>query len=420
MYKAPRGTADILPQDQPYWRHIERTAGVLCQLYGYERINTPVFEETGLFVRSVGPGSDIVEKEMYTFQDLGGGSLTLRPEGTAPVCRAYLEHGLHNRPQPVRLYYLAAIFRYERPQAGRYRQHQQFGFEAIGDGHPVLDAEVISMAWQLYRRLGLKGLRLHLNSIGCKLCRPGFQQRLRDHFSGNVERLCPDCRSRLARNALRLLDCKQPSCQALAEAAPRSLEHVCPQCALHFEQLQKYLALLELPYELDHRLVRGLDYYTRTVFEIQPEVEGSQNTLGGGGRYDDLIEELGGRPTPAVGFATGIERIVLNLRHQQVSVPELPHPRVWLAHQGEAAREEALKLAQRLRLAGIAAIEAPADKSLKAQLRQASAMGAEQVVILGEAELASGTVTLRDMAKGEQRSITQEELVTLLSPFAIS
>ena len=420
MYKAPRGTADILPQDQPYWRHIERTAGALCQLYGYQRIDTPVFEDTGLFVRSVGAGSDIVEKEMYTFPDLGGGSLTLRPEGTAPVCRAYLEHGLHNQPQPVRLYYLSAIFRYERPQAGRYRQFQQFGFEAIGDGHPALDAESISLSWQFFSRLGLKGLRLHLNSIGCKLCRPGFQQCLRDHYSGNIDRLCPDCRSRLTKNTLRLLDCKQPSCQALAETAPKSLEHLCPQCALHFEQLRKYLDLLELPYELDHRLVRGLDYYTKTVFEIQPEVEGSQNTLGGGGRYDDLIEELGGRPTPAIGFASGIERIILNLKRQQVSIPELPHPRVWLAHQGEAAGETVLKLAQRLRLAGIAAIEAPADKSLKAQLRQASTMGAEQVVIVGESELASGTVTLRDMAKGEQKSMTQEELLTLLSPFAIN
>ena len=419
MYKAPRGTVDILPQDQPYWRYIERTAGTLCQLYGYQRIDTPLFEETGLFVRSVGPGSDIVEKEMYTFQDLSGGSLTLRPEGTAPVCRAYLEHGLHNQPQPVRLFYLSAIFRYERPQAGRYRQFQQFGFEAIGDGHPALDAEAISLSWQLFRRLGLKELHLHLNSIGCKICRPGFQQHLRDHYSGNIDRLCPDCRSRLTKNALRLLDCKQPSCQALAKTAPRSLEHLCPQCALHFEQLRKYLDLLELPYELDHRLVRGLDYYTKTVFEIQPEVEGSQNTLGGGGRYDDLIEELGGRPTPAVGFASGIERIILNLKRQQVPIPELPHPKVWLAHQGETAGEAVLKLAQKLRLAGIATIEAPADKSLKAQLRQASAMGAEQVVILGESELASGTVTLRDMAKGEQKSMTQAELLTLLSPFAI-
>ncbi len=416
MYKAPRGTVDILPEEQPYWRHIQQTAAALCQLYGYEKIDTPVFEDTGLFQRSVGPSSDIVQKEMYTFNDLGGGSLTLRPEGTAPVCRAYLEHGLQNRPQPVRMFYLAAIFRYERPQAGRFRQHHQFGFEAIGDGHPDVDVEVISLAWQLFERLGLKDLKLHVNSIGCKKCRPGYHQALREYYSRteHLDRLCHDCEGRLERNPLRLLDCKQPTCQTIAEAAPRSVAHLCEECAAHFELLKKYLNAAGLPFDINHRLVRGLDYYTRTVFEIQPLIEGGQNTIGGGGRYDDLLEELGGQPAPAVGFATGIERIILNLKRQGVSVPPLPHPEVWLVHQGEGAREAALKLAKTLRLAGIGVIEAPSGKSMKAQLRQASALGAKQVAILGEAELAVGTVMLRDMTKAEQTSVKQDELANTL------
>jgi len=410
LYRAPRGTLDILPEEQAYWRHIEQKVVNVCQLYGYERIDSPVFEDTGLFTRSVGEDTDIVEKQMYTFQDRGGNKITLRPEGTAPVCRAYLEHGLHNLPQPVKLYYFASIFRYERPQAGRYRQHYQFGYEAIGDDDPALDAEVIDMAWQFFWSLNLRHLSLSLNSIGCKKCRPGYLTVLKDYYINYSHEICSDCKTRLKRNPLRLLDCKKPLCQQIANSAPRSVDHLCPQCDEHFNRLKGYLKLLELPFEVNHRLVRGLDYYTRTVFEVQPEAEGAQSTLGGGGRYDDMIEELGGKPTPAIGFAVGIERIILNLKKQNVPIPPLPRPQVFIAFVGNESRDEAIKLASMLRQDGIGVIEAIGSKSLKAQLRQANTLGAHHTVIIGEQEIKSGTVILRDMASAQQKTIPLAQL----------
>ncbi len=414
MYRAPRGTSDILPQEQPYWRYIEQKVADICQLYGYKRIDVPVFEDTGLFARSVGEETDIVQKETYTFEDRGGNRLTLRPEGTAPVCRAYLEHGLHNLPQPVKLYYLASIFRYERPQAGRYRQHYQFGCEAIGDDDPALDAEVIDTAWQFFLSLGLSRLTLQLNSIGCKLCRPRYVGALKDYYRGHLKELCSDCKTRLSRNPLRLLDCKKSSCQEAANSAPRSVDYLCPACDEHFSRLKRYLGLLRLTFVVNHRLVRGLDYYTRTVFEIQPEEEGSQSTLGGGGRYDDLIEELGGKPTPAIGFAVGMERIILNLRKEGTSVPPLPGPQVFIAYLGDEAKEEAVKLASTLRRGGIGVIEALGNKSLKAQLRQANNLAARYAVIIGEQELNQGAVVLRDMATAQQKTIPLSQLAEAL------
>ena len=409
MFQAARGTTDILPSEQPYWRYVERVIGEITGLYGYQRIDTPVFEDTGLFRRSVGEYTDIVQKEMYTFEDLGGKSMTLRPEGTAPVCRAYLEHGMQNLPQPVKLYYVSPIFRYDRPQAGRYRQHYQFGAEAIGEGDPALDAEVIDMAWQFYKSLGLKDISLQINSIGCKECRPQYLAALKDYYSVNAN-LCADCRTRLEKNPLRLLDCKQTTCQPLAESAPASADYLCPACQEHFIRLKKYLGLIDIQFTLNHRLVRGLDYYTRTVFEIQPKEEGGQSTIGGGGRYDDLIEELGGKPTPGIGFATGIERIILNLKKQGLTVPENPGPRVLVAFMGEKAREEAIKLAARLRRTGISAIAAAGEKSLKAQLRQANALNVPYAVIIGEDEVRAGTVTLRDMAGARQETLAPADL----------
>ncbi len=417
MYRAPRGTTDILPQEQPYWRFVEQRAAAICQLYGYEQIDTPAFEDTGLFSRSVGEATDIVQKEMYTFEDRGGGSLTLRPEGTASVCRAYLQHGMHSRQQPVKLYYMASIFRYERPQAGRYRQHNQFGCEAIGDGEPTLDAEVIDMAWQFFLSLGLRRLALQLNSIGCRQCRPAYVATLRDYYSGHDVRLCPDCRARLEKNPLRLFDCKNGVCQQVADSAPRSIDNLCPGCEAHFSQVKGCLELLGLSFTINHRLVRGLDYYTRTVFEVQPEEEGgAQSALGGGGRYDDLIEELGGKPTPAIGFATGMERIILNLKKQDISVPALPRPRIFLACIGEAARDEAMRLASRLRRSGLAVIEGSGSRSLKAQLRQANSLGAQYAVIIGEQEVATGTAILRDMAHARQETVLLSQLQQQLSP----
>ncbi len=410
LYQAPRGTADILPEEQAHWRYIEQEAVSICRLYGYERIDTPAFEDTRLFSRSIGEETDIVSKEMYTFSDRGGNQITLRPEGTAPVCRAYLEHGLKNRPKPVRLYYLAPIFRYERPQSGRYRQHHQFGYEAIGDGDPALDAEVIDMAWRFFRSLGLERLSLQLNSIGCKKCRPGYLIALKAYYTGHIKNLCPDCDRRLVRNPLRLLDCKRPNCLKIAASAPKSSEYLCPACQEHFSQLKRYLAQLELPFVLNHFLVRGLDYYTRTVFEIQPEAEGAQSTLGGGGRYDDLIAELGGPPTPAVGFAAGVERIVVNLKRQDIAIPPLAGPRVFIAYIGDEARDEAARLAAGLRQDGIGVIQAVGSKSLKAQLRQANSLKSRYAVIIGEQEVNTGTVVLRDMASSEQKILAVKSL----------
>jgi histidyl-tRNA synthetase len=410
LYRAPRGTSDILPQEQAYWRYVEHRAVGLCGLYGYQRIDTPTFEDLGLFSRGIGEGTDIVEKEMYTFEDKGGNQLTLRAEGTAPVCRAYLEHGMHNLPQPVKLYYLAPIFRYERPQAGRYREHYQFGCEALGDSAPALDAEVIDLAWQFFISLGLRSLTLKLNSIGCQKCRPEYLTALKSYYSGHAGGLCRDCKSRLKRNPLRLLDCKQPQCQTVADAAPKSSDYLCPECAEHFSRLKGYLERLGLPFEVSHRLVRGLDYYTRTVFEIQPESEGAQSTLGGGGRYDDLIGELGGKPTPAIGFATGMERIILNLKEQGITVPSLARPPVFVAYVGDAARDEAVNLAAGLRWAGVGVIGVAGDKSLKAQLRQANSLGASYTLIIGDEEIAAGRVVLRDMNTSAQETVPLGEI----------
>lgn len=414
MYKAPRGTADILPEEQGYWRFVEDRATALCRLYGYQRLDTPAFEDAQLFTRSIGEGTDIVTKEMYAFKDRSGNVLALRPEGTAPVCRAYLEHGMDNLPQPVKLYYLAAIFRYERPQAGRYRQHNQFGFESIGDADPALDAEVVHMAWRFFESLGIGGLYLYLNSIGCKACRPRYLENLKSYYSDHLSGLCLDCKSRFEKNPLRLLDCKKPSCSGVAEAAPKSIDFLCRECLSHFEAVVGYLEALKLPFELNHRLVRGLDYYTKTVFEIQPPGEAAQSALGGGGRYDYLIQELGGKPTPAIGFAAGMERVVLNLKKQKIAVPDLTAPPVFIVHLGNEAKLEAMKLASVLRENGIAAIMAAGDRSLKGQLRQANSLGSNYAVIIGDDEVKAGKVTLKNMMTKEQETVRPEALIQLL------
>ena len=411
QYRAPRGTTDILPEEQKYWRFIESRAMELCQRYGFSRLDTPVYEDSGLFVRSVGEGTDIVEKEMYTFEDRGGDSITLRPEGTAPVCRAYLEHGMHNLPQPVRLYYFCPVFRYERPQAGRFREHHQFGLEVLGDGDPSVDAEVIEVAWQLMEALGLRDLSMLVNSIGDPQCRPTYIEALRGYYSGHITGMCPDCRNRLERNPLRLLDCKQASCMALSGEAPRSVDFLCGECQDHWDRLQRYLGLMGIPYVVDHRLVRGLDYYSRTVFEVQPEQEGAQSTICGGGRYDGLLEQLGGRSTPGIGFGTGMERLILNLKRQEVDVPDEPRPQYLVASAGEATRDIALDLASRIHKAGSGAILSSGSRSLRGQLRQANALGVHYVVIVGEDELVRGEVTVRDMREGGQETVPLEGLL---------
>ena len=390
--------------EQKYWRYIESKAVELARRYGYGRIDTPVFEDSDLFVRSVGEGTDIVEKEMYTFADRGGDSVTLRPEGTAPVCRAYLQHGMHNLPQPVRLYYFCPVFRYERPQAGRFREHHQFGIEALGDGDPSVDAEVVEFAWRLVLSLGLRDVSLCVNSIGDSQCRPAYVKDLASYYAGHRDRLCPECRVRLERNPLRLLDCKVEACRSLGDDAPRSADHLCDECGDHWEAFQKGLALLGIPHQIEHRLVRGLDYYTRTVFEVQPLDGGAQSTIIGGGRYDGLIQGLGGRPTPGIGFATGMERLTLNLKNNDVPVPDEPSPPYLVANVGDAARSAAMDLAVKLRQAGVGAILSSGSRGLRGQMRQANALNIPYALILGDDEIARGEVVVRDMETSSQET----------------
>ena len=404
-FQAPRGTADRLPAEQKYWRYIESHAADAARRFGYGRIDSPMFEDAGLFVRGVGEGTDIVEKEMYVFEDRGGDLLTLRAEGTAPVCRAYLQHGMQNQAQPVRLYYLCPVFRYERPQAGRFRQHHQFGVEAIGDPDPSVDAEVIELAWTLMHDIGLRDITLFTNSIGDAQCRPGYIAALQSYYRSQSAHLCPDCQERLNRNPLRLLDCKVAACRILGEAAPKSVECLCADCQNHWERVQSYLAAADIPNRIDHRLVRGLDYYTRTVFEIQPAVEGAQSTICGGGRYDGLIAQLGGRPTPGIGFGSGIERLALNLRRAETPVPDEPTPQYLIATIGEAARIEGVRLARQLRNAGVGAILANGGRALRGQMRQASALGVANVLILGDDEVRDATVVVRDMQTSSQETV---------------
>ena len=405
MYRAPRGTTDILPQDQAAWGHVLRAAETIAQRYGYARIDTPIFEDTGLFARSVGQGTDIVDKEMYVFEDRGRNSLALRPEGTAGVCRAYLEHGMASWPQPVKLYYLGPQFRYDRPQAGRYRQFHQFGIEAVGEADAALDAEAIDLHWRVYSELGLRELTLVLNSIGDPACRPGYLQALSAYYAGHLEEVCATCRERYERNVLRLLDCKEERCQPIIAEAPHSADYLCADCQAHYDMLRGYLATLAIPFVESHRLVRGLDYYTRTIWEVEPKPAGSQSALGGGGRYDGLMEALGGRATPGVGFALGIERTLQMLRQQEVALPEAERPSVYVAPIGTAARDAAMRLAAQLRAHGVSAVLGVGDRSLRAHLRSANALGARYAAILGETEMAEGTVTLRDMGTGEQREV---------------
>jgi len=419
VHKAPRGTFDILPEEHAYWKYVEERAASLCHLYGYQPLSTPIFEDAEIFTKTVAGGTDIIDKEMYIFKDKSGQELALRAEGTAPVCRAYLEHGLFNLPQPVKLYYIGPAFRYERPQSGRYRQHHQFGFEALGEADPALDVEVIEMARHFFCSLGLSQFIIQLNSIGCTLCRPGYLEVLKQHYSAHTDHICPDCKVRLVKNPLRLLDCKKTPCQEVARNAPKITDYLCHECQLHFQSIQEYLGLLHIPFQSNPRLVRGLDYYTRTVFEVEPRENGGQSALGGGGRYDNLIEELGGKPTPAVGFAAGLERIILNLKKQKLDIPALPKPDVFIAYLEGEAKTEAIKLASKLRQAGIAVIMATGDKSLRGQMRQADSLNIACALIIGEQEIRKQNAMLRDMKSGEQKTIPLVEIAGFLKQLKV-
>lgn len=404
-YKRVTGMRDVLFDEQPYWRFIMTKIQETVDLFGYQRLDIPVIEAANLFVRGVGEGTDIVEKEMYLFDDRDGDQLALRPEFTAGIMRAFVENGLHTAPTPLRVWTVGPLFRYERPQAGRYRQHTQFDVEVLGEQDPAVDVEVISLAWHLFTELGFHGLRLYINSTGCPVCKPAYIQKLVDYFEPFAAQLPSDDQTRLRKNPLRILDTKEEATQPLLADAPRITDHLCPECDDHFKKLTHYLGAIDRAYTIDYRLVRGLDYYTKTVFEIKADGLGSQDTICGGGRYDGLIEQVGGQPTPGIGFGSGIERYVIALHHLGIEPPPEPTPKVTLAYLGETAKLVALQVAQTLHQANMGAILIPGDRSFKAQLKSANRSGAKFAIILGDNEIAAGQATVRDMQHGEQTTV---------------
>jgi histidyl-tRNA synthetase len=414
LYTAPRGTQDILPDEQPYWRYVDERIQAITEIYGYQPLDVPTFEKTAIFVRGVGEGTDIVDKEMYSFLDRGGQELSLRPDFTTGVVRAYLQHGLHVRPQPVKVYCIGPAFRYERPQAGRYRQHYQVSVEALGEQDPALDVEVMSVAWHLYDDLGFRNLSFQVNSIGCPQCRPGYIEELRSYYADYLGEICEDCQRRLEVNPLRVLDCKATSCQTVIAEAPHTVDSLCAECREHFRDLLGYLDGLRRPYAVNHRLVRGLDYYTKTVFEVWAQGIGAQNAVCGGGRYDVLAELLGGPHVPGVGFGSGLERIILTMKGQGMQVPPLPQPQVMVLHLGREAKELTLELVNDLRRAGIRAQMSFGGRSLRAQLRQADRTGAAFACIVGEDEVRSGQLVMKDMVAGGQDLVFRGSIVDWL------
>jgi len=414
-FRAPRGVADLLPEEQPIWRFVRETAVRVAESYGYGEIQTPVFEHAGVFLRPGSEGTDVVDKEVYRFDDRGGDALVLRPEGTAAVCRAFLEHGMGSRPQPVRLFYLIDSFRYDRPQAGRSRVFHQFGVEAIGDGDPAIDAEVIDLQCRFYEALGLGDLTILLNSIGDPVCRPAYLEELRAYYADKRDQICGDCRRRYEINPLRLLDCKNEPCQPFKPEAPKIADHLCGACANHFSAVRRYLDDLDIAYQIEPTLVRGLDYYSRTTFEFQPREEGSQSTIGAGGRYDGLIEQLGGPATPGIGFGSGLERIILNLGRQERGPPPPAGPDVYLAVADPEAGGRALTLARDLRAAGLSVVAGHGGRSLRSQMRQADALAGRYAVVLGREELAAGTLTLRDLRDAHQETLPLPEALQRLT-----
>lgn len=411
----PKGTQDLLPSQIGKWHHLEAVICSVCREYGYEEIRTPIFEATELFQRGVGETTDIVNKEMYTFLDKGERSLTLRPEGTASVCRAYVEDKLYALAQPVKLYYIGPMFRYERPQGGRYRQFHQFGVEVFGSDKPVVDAEVITLVWDIYQRLGLKGLEVRINSVGCPTCRAEHRRKLQGFLAPRREELCQDCQDRFERNPLRLFDCKNPACQVITQGAPTTADTLCEDCRSHFEQLQEFLAVAGVIYRVDPRLVRGLDYYRKTAFEVMVEEIGAQSAICGGGRYDGLVEEIGGPSTPGIGFAMGLERVLAALDLQKVPRDGVTQPYAMIIALGEKAERRGFALLGVLRQAGVPSGMDLLGRGLKAQLKAADRQGAKLALILGEEELRREAVVLRDLALGEQQEIALKDIFSTIS-----
>jgi len=410
---APKGTRDILPAEVARWRHAEQVFAHVCALHGYEEIRIPTFEATELFQRGVGDTTDIVQKEMYTFEDKGGRSMTLRPEGTAGVVRSYIENGMGSLPSPVRLFYKITAFRYENVQKGRYREFHQLGAEAFGSTGPLVDAELIGMLALYFEQMGIRDAALRVNSIGCPVCRASYNQLLQTYFEPHIHGMCEDCRGRFGRNPLRILDCKVERDHAIAAEAPRLLNHLCADCQTHFDGLLRALDAQGTEYTIDNGIVRGLDYYTRTVFEfVSTSFQSLGGTICGGGRYDGLVEEIGGTPTPGVGFAMGLERLLLELEARDIPSPEPPPMDLYLAPMGEAAATYTASLVARLRRAGVRAETDLCGRSLKAQLKYAGKRGVRFAAVIGDSELSTGQVKLRRMRDGTEETVSLSELET--------
>jgi histidyl-tRNA synthetase len=410
MINIPKGTKDMLPSEAYKWHYVEETARKTAHSFGFKEIRTPVFEHTELFLRGVGETTDIVNKEMYTFEDKGGRSITLRPEGTAGVARSFIENGLAQNGLPLKTYYIASVFRYEKPQNGRLREHHQFGTEMFGSELPKADVEVISLAYTFLKNAGLKDIALNINSIGCKTCRAEFNKALKEYIGANLENMCATCKSRFDKNPLRILDCKEERCKVITAQAPRIIDYLCDDCKAHFEEVQKGLTALDIPFTVNPGIVRGLDYYTRTVFEFISTDIGAQGTVCGGGRYNHLIEEVGGKPTPAVGFGLGLERLLLVLENTGNMKAVEKGIDVYVAPLGDRAQAVSQSICQALRASGLSAETDLMGRSLKAQMKYADKIGAHYVAILGDDELDNQIATVKNMVEGESKQVSLDDL----------
>lgn len=412
LLQPPRGMRDLLPGDQPYWNQLRRVLSRVAIDYGFQRIDTPAVEYANLFIRSIGKGTDIVDKEMYIFNTKGGDKVALRPELTAGLGRAYIQHGMNVLPKPVKLFSTGPVYRYDRPQEGRYREHFQANFDAFGEQDPILDAQLIQLAHRVVTSLGIKNIQFQVNSIGCPKCRKEYQDLLVAYFESKKQKLCLNCKKRLEINPLRILDCKEDKCIQVAATAPQSIDRLCTECRIHFKSLLEYLDELDLPYVINPRLVRGLSYYTKTVFEIwSADEEGKKHSLGGGGRYDHLIEQLGGEHTPAIGFGIGMDRIVQEMKRVHAKSYVEPKPRVFLAQLGDLAKKKSLNVFAELQKNGILTAESFGRGSLKSQLRVADRLGVEITLIIGQKEALDETVIIKDMVSGTQETVNHERLI---------
>ena len=410
LVKIPKGTKDVISKESYKWQYIEGVFKEVCEKFGYKEVRTPAFEHTELFKRGVGETTDVVQKEMYTFEDKAGRSITLKAEGTAPAARLYIENKLYADPQPTKVFYITPVFRYEKPQKGRFREHHQLGIEAYGSNSPSIDAEVISVVAEIYRRLGIEDIELRINSIGCPTCRNKYNEALRKYLEPKLDNLCETCNSRYEKNPMRILDCKNDKCQEQIEDAPLMIDYLCDECSDHFEAVKDYLDSLDIKYVVDPRIVRGLDYYTKTAFEFVSTEIGAKSTVCGGGRYNGLVEQLGGKSTPAVGFGMGIERLLLTLENKNIEIPKPEELNVFIVTLGDNAKKEGFKLLYELRKNNISADKDHLDRSVKAQFKYSNKLNAMFTIVIGDDELEKGVVNLKNMQNGEQEEVEINKL----------